>query len=218
MSCPDFIKQLLNENSENEWSEKDDLLEATGSPYDQKNQTDWWKQNCKIRATFKKIEREIKQLYKAEEKISVRLAGWTHIADLACCDRNTLKHPRRIQWTNKMRERLLKKIAQLNNSNTVNEHEESQLRDNDKIVLQNNLEKSRMEVARWVYKVKDLEHELVKYKRLANMRGRTVERLNSILAEKSKKIAEIETKLLMLKEKENETNLIQFPREESKHI
>lgn len=217
MSCPDFIKQLLDENSEYEWIEKDDRLEMTGSPYDQKNQTDWWKQNVKIRIAFKRMEHEIKRLHKAEEKISVRLVSWTRIAELAGCDRNTLKHPKRFQWTNRFRERLLQKIGQLTGNGLMNEHEEPELRGDDKLVLLNKLEKSRMEVAKWVYQVKDMEHQLKKYKRLANMRGKAIERQNQLLAEMSNRILKIESKVEGAKHSVNENNLIQFPSEDNKH-
>ncbi|MGG1554097.1 hypothetical protein [Paenibacillus ferrarius] len=212
MSCPEYIKSILDEHSDYEWIEKDDCLDLTGSPYDQKNQIDWWKQNVKIRAAFKRIEHELKKMYKAENKISVRLVSWTRIAKLAACDRNTLRHPKRYHWTNKHRERLLHRITELSDNCLEYEREESKLTSIEAQTLQLQLEKSRNEVARWVYQFKDMEHELKKYKRLANMRGKTIERLTKLLTEMSVKNSKGDNSA----ESNRGNKLIHFPSEEDK--
>jgi hypothetical protein len=183
---------LKNSNPEYEWIEKDDHLETTGSPYDIKNQTDWWKQNCRIRAAFRKIELEVKKLQREEQLVSVRLVSWTRIAALSGCDRNTIKHMKRYTWTNRMRERLLQKINDLKEDDANVDSDVLQTIQPTDENLKIQLEQSRREVASWVDQFKEVEHSLSTFKRLANIRLKSIERLQQINSELSNRIAYLE--------------------------
>lgn len=86
---PEIILAEAKNHSEIDWVEEHDLLVVSNlNPFDSKNQVDWWKKNVEIRKAFKSIEREINNLIKNNQKITIRMLTWIKIAKLAnCCDR-----------------------------------------------------------------------------------------------------------------------------------
>ncbi|MFD4928738.1 hypothetical protein ACFWMS_07400 [Peribacillus butanolivorans] len=141
----------LNESSEIDWVEAHDrLIIINKSPFDLQNQVDWWKKNYEIRMAFSSIEKEIKELKRNNSKINKRLLTWTKIAKLANCDRNTLRHHKRINWTQE-RFDFLKDI--INNSNVVQKKNNNQELSEEKIKIKNleeKVNKARNETAKWM--------------------------------------------------------------------
>jgi len=147
---PEIILAEAKNHSEIDWVEEHDLLVVSNlNPFDSKNQVDWWKKNVEIRKAFKSIEREINDLIKNNQKITIRMLTWVKIAKLANCDRNTLRHPKRITWTeekfNFLRQKILNRIDARNKEpQQVNEWKK-------KIVeLEAKLIKARNETAIWM--------------------------------------------------------------------
>lgn len=147
---PETILAEAKDHSEVDWVEEHDLLVVSNlNPFDSKNQVDWWKKNVEIRKAFKSTEKEIKDLIKNNQKITIRVLTWVKIAKLANCDRNTLRHPKRIAWTeekfNFLRQKILHTIGAPNDEpQQVNEWEQKILE------LEGKLVKARNETAIWM--------------------------------------------------------------------
>ncbi|MQR86955.1 hypothetical protein GFV16_13635 [Bacillus megaterium] len=147
---PETILAEAKDHSEVDWVEEHDLLVVSNlNPFDSKNQVDWWKKNVEIRKAFRSTEKEIKDLIKNNQKITVRVLTWVKIAKLANCDRNTLRHPKRIAWTeekfNFLRQKILHTIDAPNDEpQQVNKWEQKILE------LEGKLVKARNETAIWM--------------------------------------------------------------------
>ncbi|MFE4115793.1 hypothetical protein [Priestia sp. YIM B13448] len=173
MLVPKEIYDKISKDKNLEWVEKDDRLYTLDEkPFDEKNQISWWEVNCRIRGAFNFLQKEIERELKANKSLSSRAVSWTRIAELAKCDRNTVKHSKRILWTSQKRETLLKKIKRNQENsgceNMVVEKEEV----NDKSVvemLKLKLEQSMAETARWVVKYQEAKDELNLLNRLISV-------------------------------------------------
>jgi chromosome segregation ATPase len=165
MKIPDFIQELINENKELDWVEEQDQLEFHfESSYNRKNQIDWWMKNVEIRDAIKKIENQIRDLKKRNEKISKRIVTWSNIAALAKCDRATLTHPKRKNWVQEridFLEDLVKndKDSSAPESNPVSELEQQIIELKEQVI------KARNETSKWYDKVSIVEKN---YKMLLN--------------------------------------------------
>jgi chromosome segregation ATPase len=159
---PSFVV-ALPEFQEDLWIEKDDrLMEEFKNPFDEQNQIDWWKINVSIRTAFQQIEGEIKGLKNKKKKVSKRTLSWTRLAELAGCDRNTLKHPKRMKWTQEKFD-FLSNIIENNNHCSDSTNSASQ-DEKDRLIaklaeMREKEIKNRNELAKWIRKYQTLDAE-----------------------------------------------------------
>ena len=104
-----------------DWIECHDRLAVDGREacYHERNQHDWWELNRKIRKEFLRVEEVIKAQLRSGDRPSVRLVSWTQLASGLKCDRATLKHPKRCQWVDAERQRLLCLMSEIKVADSI---------------------------------------------------------------------------------------------------
>ena len=165
-------------DSLHDWIEQHDKLpvDEHSSFYQERNQKDWWEQNKRIRRLFADTESEMKVLVKAGKAPSVRMVSWSQLANKIGCHRATLKHERRLYWTNEQRNRLLLLIDSAKQQKDV-ALDKSKAELSEVEQLQSRLQNQRDQTAIWYDKCVGLEEQ--------------VDTLKSILAKREEKIRDI---------------------------
>jgi hypothetical protein len=157
MSIPEFMLKFEGFEQSLWIHEQDCVFESNNNSFDQQNQMDWWKKNVEIRKAFELIEQEIRHIKKNKNKIPKRIISWVRIAELAQCDRATLRHPKRESWTKERFDFLSSLINNSNESNII----DSGINDQEKVQknLAEQVIKSRNETIKWIGRLKVLEEE-----------------------------------------------------------
>lgn len=186
MEIPQEIVEEVSNDKSMDWIEKHDRLNVSlNNHLALTNQIQWWKVNCRIRKAFVFIDNEIEKRIENKEKISSKVISWTRVAELANCDRNTVKHPNRIPWTEARRKELLDKINLYLGKNVkdfiVSEGES----ETEKLVekLNSDLEKSLKETSNWFLKYEGATDEIKVLNRLLKRKQETIDIRNSEIKE-----------------------------------
>ncbi len=169
MRIPEVIVKACENKDQIDWVEEHDLLKMTSDrPYDEQNQLDWWRKNVEIRTAFHTIEKEIKGLLKKGQKVTKRIVTWTRVAKLSNCDRNTLRHPKRGEWTKERFDFLIELV-----NNEIDKQEQVNVVDVTEsriLELETNIIKARNETAKWMDKYLLLEKEHKTIQRVVKMK------------------------------------------------
>ena len=197
------IRTELNQNKSLEWIQTHDEITLTGNSFDEKNEYDWWKQNCLIRQAFNQIKEEINIELKKGIKLSNRIVSTTKIAKLAMCSRGTLLHPNRKKWVQDRKNELLN----LMNRDDVENNVVQMVSERELIKeLKQKLSASRDECAKWVKSSFILEKKNTKLEK-------KLYHIEVAMKQKNEKIRQLQSELreTLLKEKEQSSNLVEFP-------
>ena len=188
---PIKIQKIIEDNPTYNWIDKydrlysDKLLEET---LKLENQLSFWRINCSIRLAFIEIEKEIQ----SSRKSSTRLVGWSEIARRAKCDRNTLKRSDRLIWIEEYRTKMLLLIDGHKDDLSNNQKLEIVTTEEQKILnLNQELELSKKEAAKWFVKYEEQAKELDFTKEALNRQMKTNSLLNEEMNVLNKRIKEL---------------------------
>ncbi|MBX9996067.1 hypothetical protein [Priestia aryabhattai] len=185
MTIPKEILDKMSSDKSMEWVEEHDSIHnLTEMPFDSVNQMNWWEMNCRIRKAFDTIQEEIKKSMQENKKISPRITSWVRIAQLAGCDRNTVKHPKRKFWTLKKREELIERLNRNEGSDNIQQQKNINIEESLKVKL----EKSKKETARWLIESQDAKEKIKLLNRLINIK-------QGLIDEKDREIKELRERL-----------------------
>jgi hypothetical protein len=194
MNIPIEIYNKIVQDNNLEWIEEHDRIHQTGFPFSESQQLNWWKKNCQIRSAFKEIEKGVEKKKNNNERLGRTIVSWTRISKLSKCDKNTLKHEKRINWVNKKREDILREVEVHNNGDkdkVVNKKNSAEFLISE---LERRLEESRNEVAKWFLKNKEAEDEIKYFNKILKQK-------EGVIKERNEKIKEFRERLkIMMKD------------------